>query len=311
MKPMTMKLLAALLCLPALAAAHINWNWDGGNNNNADRPSIPPSLHRPALPAHVLAPGQGRSGVHIDVQRTSGSGRTGIYPYDDNEQFTGFGASTRWGLAPGGAEIGGSVDYPFFLPALFARYQPFGLDWPYGPYFTVELGATFMPDYYAGGALGFKLGPQLELWGAYRGGWVLDRGYSELSAGATLAAAATMDIGGAFSWRRYDTEPNEQTARVSLQVEFGNRANPLQGDLKVGGKSGAELLEEGNFKAAAQALEDELSVYPKDAVRWRGYASALEELGLAKKARQARLKALRLEAEEGGKPSAEPAEDEK
>lgn len=285
------------LCLwPTPAGAHIDeWRWGDGKGA---RPSIPPALHRPAMPASVLAPGQGRSGAHLDLARSFDSGRTNVYPYDADNAFTAFGFGTRWGLAPGGVELGASLDYPFFLPALFVRYRPFAWGGAFGPFWSLEAGATFMPDYHGGGALGFKLGPQLELWGAYRGGRVLDRGYSELSGGATLAAATTMDISGGYAWRRYDTEPYEQTTRVSLRLEFGNSAHPLGGERKNGGRSAEELLEAGDYKAAAQAYADELEVYPKDAARWRAYATALEELGMHRKARKARLKALKAEAEQ-------------
>jgi hypothetical protein len=293
--------IAIALCALASAGRSASVDWFQGGNGGPDwgTPVVPPSLHRPVIPARILDPGQGRSGVELGVLESRDDSRNDIYPYDANARVTAVGILTRWGLAPGGAEIGGGLDYPFFIPSVFVRYQPLGRDWPFGPWLTLEAGADAMPDYHAGASLGLGLG-QLELWGAYQGGLVLDRGYSELSLGGTLHAARRMDVGGGLSWRRYDTDPGEQTVRLSVRVDFGNASNPLEGDQKTGGATAEQLLEQKRYKAAAQAYEDELEAYPEDVARWKGYATALEELGLVSRARLARQRAMKIEAGQKG-----------
>lgn len=313
--------LLSLLLLPGLASATLNfedWDWNGKNKGGKMGPiSVPPALHRPALGARVLGAGERRAGFHVDVQNSRDSGRELGNPYAENGFFWAGGISSRMGLTEGFEFLFG-LDYPFFVPSLEARVQPIPVNIPFVPLVTLEVGANAMPDIYAGAVIGLPLGPVFEPWVSYRGGWVLDRGYSELGLGATLHAGSVVDVGGGLSWRRYDTFPFEQTGRVSLRFDLAeepqktpemaekraeNRENKRtayreedEDDEPRNGRSAQALLEAGRYKAARDVYELELLEHPDDPVRWKGYATALDELGLSRKAQNARDRAKKLES---------------
>jgi hypothetical protein len=325
---MILRCLSLLLLLPGLVPATISdWDWNGKGKGGKMPPiPVPPALHRPVLGAWVLGSGEERAGLHVDTQGTKDNGRVWDNPYAENNHFWGGGFSHRVGLAPG-LEFMTALDYPFFVPSMTARFQPLRLDTALAPALTFEFGANAMPDLYAGGSFGLRMGPVFEAWGAYRGGRVLDRGYSELGTGFTFHGEQVMDIGVGLSWRRYDTEPFEQTGRASLRFDFGDpaartvkktvnkeekrsakpapaalleeeavqgSAEPVRTDRSE--RSAQDLLEAGRFSAAREAYEKELLEHPDDAVRWKGYATALDELGLSRKAQNARERAKKLES---------------
>jgi hypothetical protein len=284
--------------------------------------SVPPALHRPALGAWVVEPGEQLVGLHVDTQGTRDNGRPWDNPYAENNHFWGGGFSQRVGLAPG-LELLTALDYPFFIPSLTARFQPLRMTGGFAPNFALEFGGNAMPDLYAGGVFGLRVGPVFELWAAYRGGWVLDRGYSEAGSGVTFHGGKTVDIGLGVSLRRYDTHPYEQTGRASVRFDFGEPATgempakkgrsrkepeaermeePDDAPAPAARRESAEpgraqaLLEQEDYKGAVKAYEKELLEHPDDPVRWKGYATALDELGLSRKAEKARDRAKELEA---------------
>jgi hypothetical protein len=295
-------MIAVLLGLPAAAPAV--YNSGSGSTQVFDSPSIPPPLLSLPQSGRVQPAGVGRSGFSLSLLRRADQPSPHQYPFNAEGQTTGFGAFTRWGM-PGGVELGGGIEYPFFVPYGQLRVQLLGQDWPYGPFVTLEGGFNAMPGYHGGVTLGLAASRFFDLHASYRIGRVLDRDYGEWGGGITVRSSDFVDIdAGASLGTLWGTPVNGDLVKAALTLSFGNRNQnhqELAADIQAFGRDPFKLYEAGKYEAAAAIFKEEVDYHPEDAKLWTGYADTLKALGQRKEAKRAYKRAKKLERSAGDK----------
>jgi hypothetical protein len=261
-------------------------------------PSIPPAVMRLPMSARVEPAGVGRSGFDLSYFQQGDQGQAPQYPLDSQGRVTDLGLSTRWGL-PGGVEVGGALDYPFFVPSFMFRAEPFGSTWTFGPLATLEMGMNMMPDYHIGLSLGAGLGRSLDVHGYYQLGVMLGKEYGEWGAGMTMRPSSYNDIEIGAGIRTFWDDPRSPTtARGSLSLVFGNKASvndEAERAFKLYGDDPQKAYDAGDAQSAAILFRRELGYQPDSAELWQGYGNALKALDRHDEAVRAFAKARALQ----------------